>query len=75
MSKSIQDAINKLGLVGVANLYDPQISPQAVHKWIDDGVPINRCLAIELAMGGEITRKDLRPDDWHLIWPELTKAA
>ena len=30
-----------------------------------------RCVAIEQATGGAVTRKDLRPDDWPLIWPEL----
>lgn len=29
------------------------------------------CVAIERATGGSISRKHLRPDDWHLIWPEL----
>lgn len=29
------------------------------------------CVAIERASGGQISRKDLRPEDWHLIWPEL----
>ena len=28
-------------------------------------------VAIERATSGAVTRKDLRPDDWHLIWPEL----
>lgn len=32
------------------------------------------CLAIERATNGAVTRRDLRPDDWHLIWPELAKA-
>jgi DNA-binding transcriptional regulator YdaS (Cro superfamily) len=27
--------------------------------------------AIELESRGEVMRWDLRPDDWHLIWPEL----
>lgn len=26
---------------------------------------------IEKHSGGEVTRKDLRPDDWEAIWPEL----
>lgn len=26
---------------------------------------------IELATRGTVTRQSLRPDDWHLIWPEL----
>jgi len=27
--------------------------------------------AIERATNGLVTRRDLRPQDWHLIWPEL----
>jgi DNA-binding transcriptional regulator YdaS (Cro superfamily) len=34
-------------------------------------VPIARCKAIESATDGAVTCKDLRPDDWHEIWPEL----
>lgn len=34
-------------------------------------VPVERCAAIERATAGAVTRRDLRPDDWHLIWPEL----
>jgi DNA-binding transcriptional regulator YdaS (Cro superfamily) len=32
---------------------------------------------IERNSGGAVTRKDLRPSDWHRIWPELigTKGA
>jgi DNA-binding transcriptional regulator YdaS (Cro superfamily) len=29
------------------------------------------CVGVERASGGVITRKQLRPEDWHLIWPEL----
>lgn len=38
-------------------------------------VPIHWCIPIERATNGQVTRKDLRPDDWHLIWDELTEAA
>lgn len=38
-------------------------------------VPIERCVAIERATGRKVTRQDLRPDDWHLIWPELFEAS
>lgn len=33
--------------------------------------------AIERHSGSKVKRWDLRPDDWHLIWPELigTKGA
>lgn len=30
-----------------------------------------RCVEIEQATGGQVTRRDLRPDDWQRIWPEL----
>ncbi|GAA0781089.1 hypothetical protein GCM10009108_22020 [Castellaniella ginsengisoli] len=34
-------------------------------------VPIIRCVEIEELTGGGVTRKQLRPDDWWQIWPEL----
>lgn len=33
------------------------------------------CVAIEQQTGGKVTRKDMRPDDWLLLWPELNKEA
>ena len=30
-----------------------------------------RCVAIEQATSGAVARKDLRPDDYWLIWPEV----
>lgn len=38
-------------------------------------VPVAHCAAIEQATAAKVTRKDLRPDDWHVIWPELPGAA
>jgi len=32
------------------------------------------CAAIERATNGQVTRRDLRPQDWHLIWPELAES-
>jgi DNA-binding transcriptional regulator YdaS (Cro superfamily) len=32
------------------------------------------CVGLELATGGAISRKNLRPDDWWLLWPELDGA-
>lgn len=49
-------------------------SPQAVSNWKTRGVPIEHCTAIEQAAGGVVTRRDLRPDDWERIWPELVTA-
>lgn len=33
------------------------------------------CRAIEAATGGAVTRRDLRPNDWQKIWPELAVDA
>ena len=34
-----------------------------------------RCVEIEQATCGIVSRRDIRPDDWHLIWPELKNKA
>ena len=33
------------------------------------------CVLIEQATNGVVTRKDLRPNDWEAIWPELKEDA
>lgn len=33
------------------------------------------CAAIEKQTGGEITRKDLRPEDFWKIWPDLERDS
>lgn len=49
------------------------VAAPTVNQWVRGTrpVPIEHCAAIERATAGEITRRDLRPYDWHLIWPEL----
>lgn len=43
-----------------------------VAQWIKrQSVPPEYCASIEQATNGEVTRKDLRPNDWQRIWPEL----
>jgi DNA-binding transcriptional regulator YdaS (Cro superfamily) len=44
---------------------------QVVQQWKINGVPPEKCVAVERASHGVTTRKDLRPDDWESIWPEL----
>lgn len=63
--KPIQRAIDQLGLAGIAALYSPPISPQAVHKW-GDSVPEDRCPAIEKATG--VTCDELRED---VVWVRI----
>lgn len=46
------------------------VTAQAISNWKGRGVPIERCLAIERATAGSVSRRDLR-EDWPDIWPEL----
>ena len=49
------------------------VSAPTVNQWCKGirDVPPARCAAIERATGGKVTRADLRPDDYWLIWPDL----
>lgn len=39
------------------------VSTQAVHQWVKKGhVPAERVLAVEAAVGGKVTRHEIRPD-------------
>lgn len=53
------------------------VSPVLVSQWRKGSrpIPIERCTQIEAATGGNVTRQDMRPDDWARIWPELIKAS
>lgn len=50
------------------------ITPVLISQWANESrpVPPERCVEIERATGGMVGRRDLRPDDWQRIWPELT---
>lgn len=48
------------------------VSKQIVTNWKSRGTPIEHCMAIERATNGAVTRQELRPDDYWLIWPDLT---
>lgn len=49
------------------------VSKGAVFQWKLDGrmTPARHCVVIERATGGKVTRRELRPNDWAEIWPEL----
>ena len=49
------------------------VSLGMISQWVNKTRPVSteRCVAIENATNGKVTRKDLRPDDWAVIWPEL----
>lgn len=59
--------INLAKLIGV--------TPPAISQWSNGlrPVPIEKIVLIEQVTSGAVTRKDLRPNDWHLIWPELAE--
>jgi DNA-binding transcriptional regulator YdaS (Cro superfamily) len=71
MNKKVTEAINLLdGVTSVSRLCG--VKPPSVWEWKQRGsIPIEHCATIERATGGAVTRKDLRPDDWARIWPEL----
>jgi len=52
---------------------DINAAPSLISEWASGGrpVPFDRCVAIERATAGAVTRRDLRPDDWAAVWPEL----
>lgn len=45
--------------------------PSAIGNWKSRGVPMEYCPRIELLTNRKITRRDLRPGDFHVLWPEL----
>ena len=51
------------------------VNPDQVRQWRHRHAgrrPDPRyCVSIERATAGMVTRQELRPDDWHRIWPEL----
>jgi len=57
--------------VGVKS--DAQVR-QWQHGYADRQPSPEYCVAIERATDGAVRRWDLRPDDWHRIWPELIGA-
>lgn len=75
-STPLQRAIDAAGGVG-ALAAKIGIGQTAVSNWKarQGPVPVEHCAAIELATEGKVTRKDLRPDDWQRVWPELAEPA
>lgn len=71
---SLDTAISICG--GLSSLAEKVgLSPARLGNWRVRGVPVEHCLAIERATSGAVTRKDLRPDDWENIWPELATTG
>lgn len=74
---TLDDYLKTPGALSVASLReaigaksDAQVQ-QWRFKWGGRTPGPANCVAIEAATDGKVRRWDLRPDDWHLIWPEL----
>jgi DNA-binding transcriptional regulator YdaS (Cro superfamily) len=49
------------------------VTTPTVNQWVKGTrpIPVQHCLAIEQLTG--VSRRELRPDDWKTIWPELER--
>ena len=49
------------------------VHPVMISQWSNGlkPVPVDRCAMLERATDGAVTRRDLRPTDWWVHWPEL----
>jgi DNA-binding transcriptional regulator YdaS (Cro superfamily) len=52
--------------IGVSLSYLSQMSTGTISP--------KRCVQIEEATSGGVTRQEMRPDDWADLWPELKTA-
>jgi DNA-binding transcriptional regulator YdaS (Cro superfamily) len=52
------------------------VPPSMLYQWLRGLRPVaaKHCTKIEQQTGGKVTRRELRPDDWHSIWPELART-
>lgn len=54
-----------------------KVPPSFVSKMLsgEKPVPIAHGAAIEVFTGGAVTRREMFPDDWARVWPELAETA
>lgn len=70
-SLRVSELRRRLVAAGYLVKSDAQIR-QWQHAYGDRMPSPANCVGLELVTDGIVTRQDLRPDDWQLIWPELT---
>lgn len=76
LQKSISLVGSQSALAKALSTEDELVSQQMVNYWVrSDGFLLSpsHCTSIEKLTHGQVTRKDLRPNDWHRIWPELAE--
>lgn len=52
-----------------------KVTAEAVRKWERGRIPAERCLDVERATKGRVTRSDLRPDLWPPVAAPTAEAA
>ena len=61
------------GTTKVAKLLS--VTPNAVSMWRKNNIPADKFLilaaTLERESNGLVSRKDIFPQSWHIIWPEL----
>lgn len=68
------EMIDKLGgTTVVAKMLN--VKPPSVHGWRAGGIPDDKLIRLApiLEREGVVTRRELFPDDWASIWPELAQ--
>lgn len=58
-------------IVGITDVYLAQLAARQDGREPSPEL----CVRIERASGGQVTRRELVPERWKLIWPELMEAA
>ncbi|MDR0274128.1 MAG: helix-turn-helix domain-containing protein [Burkholderiaceae bacterium] len=59
------------GTTAVARLFG--VKAPSVHAWRESGIPDDKLIRLAplAEQRGVASRRELRPDDWAQIWPEL----
>lgn len=70
---SVTELRLKMRSLGYAIKSNAQLR-QWQHGYAQRAPSPENCVGLELATDGAISRKELRPDDWWLLWPELDGA-
>lgn len=79
IAKTLRDPSGELGLrqqkgqAALAALLDVTVTTVNQWYWRKKPVSPKYCVRIEDLTSGAVTRKMLRPNDWHSYWPDLRR--
>lgn len=66
----IEKAVARLGGAAAAAEHI-EVSRAAVYHWMSGARVPDPEICVRIEKLTKVTRRDLRPADWHRIWPEL----